>query len=149
MENSTNPLEKVVIQGNEEDKESPDRSWIGGLVAGVLVLILTAVFGFLAWKRGRKMAELLHKEALAEEALRRADADAKLATHAEERADIMIDVAHAQEALDALKLERIEHEQKYQESRDRLDGIVSWDDVDSYIGSPAIGEVPVPSDNPD
>jgi len=151
MEDTPNTLEKLVNSSKQEDKESPNRSWIGGLVAGIAVLILTAVFGFIAWKRGRKMAELLHKEALAEEALRRAEVDATLKENSDAREEFFLEIHHLQLDRDALRAERIQNEQKYLENRKRLADITSWDNVDSYLGRPrpTLDEVPGSPVDPD
>jgi len=146
MDESTNPLEKLVQSGNQKDKETPGRNWVGGLVAGVLVLILTAVFGFMAWRRGRKMAELLHKEALAEEALKRAKVDADLEEHAEMRSDLVLDAHILEQELEALKRERESYAEKYQESRSRLDSLTSWDDIDAYLRPTEPGLPGAPND---
>ena len=137
MQTKTN-LDKVldVIQTNKtEEKETKGNGGlIGALIAGILVMIITAVFGFIAWRRGKELAKLLHEKAVAEENLHQAGVDATLAKDDTVRAEATTRIEAAQYKIVEIVAQREVLQEEHRAAKQRLDEFTSWDDVDRYLG---------------
>ncbi len=122
-----------VVQDNKSKTQTGDGGWIGALVAGIIVIIVTAIFGYMAWRKGQAMAILLHEKAVKEEQAHQAAIDAVVAVN-EEAVDVAMDaaeVAHAE--IIRLEAARVVLEEEHAEVIKRIDAITSWSDVDRYL----------------
>jgi hypothetical protein len=130
-------LDKVLgsIQDNKEKESVGAGGWLGALIAAILVIIVTGIFGFIAWKRGKEMSKLLHEKAIREEEEHQAKVNADLAETDEVRDEAIKVVNEARRDIAVLEVERREIEEAHREVRARIDAITSWDDVDSFIGN--------------
>lgn len=127
-------LQKVVNDYSKSDNKGTNRGWIGALVVGVFVILLTAVFGFIAWRRGKKLAKLLHEKAVSEEKHHQAQVDAQLAESDEAFNDAISQAVEHQENITRLGQEADELKGQLDDVKKDLDDITSWDDVDRYLG---------------
>lgn len=103
------------------------------MVLGILALLLISVFGFLAWRNGKKLAKALHDKDRLEEEIKQAD----VARRIEEEED-KIDAATAvmsslldQHLSATVEVTRLERE--YERTKQTLDELTSWDAVDEYL----------------
>jgi hypothetical protein len=143
-------LQKILdaVEENKKSEYNGNSGWISALVAGVLVAIVTAVYGFFAWQRGKELAKLKHEAAVAEEREYQALVDATIAATDEQREAAMQKVAEAEEALRVLRQQELAHRAETYDAINKLNLIVSWDDVDSYLAGddPGSAEPPIPSE---
>jgi len=122
------------VQGNKAAEQAGSGGWIGALVAAIIVIITVAVLGFMAWKKGRELSALLHEKATAEEDAHQAKVDVAIAADEDKRRAALAAAAQAAAELEKLEREFQLLEEDHLEIRTRIDALLSWDDVDSYLG---------------
>lgn len=125
-------LSEAINEEKSKNKEGKS-SWIAALVFSIFVILLTGVFGLLAWRKGRKMAKLQHAADKAKEAEHQATVDVSLAQDALQRQEAMEAAEGARQDVQRLTEAQEAIQRDYEETRVRLDAIVSWDDVDAYL----------------
>lgn len=123
-----------VIQEQKDKEEEGSSSWVGALVVSILVILFTAIMGFVAWRRGREMARLKHERAKAEEEAHQARVAADLAEDATEQADALDQAEQLMGRVEELKRERRRLEEEHAAAMDQLKEVTSWDDIDRYMG---------------
>lgn len=128
-------MNKLVEFVENYKKSNPTgwRKWVFGALATIAVVVLVAIFAIQAAQRGREMAALKHAEDAAQEALHKAQVNAKLAQNAEEQER---HEAAAEAALDrsmelAAEIDRLAAQHRTNE--EVLNNIRSWDDVDRVV----------------
>jgi uncharacterized membrane protein YhiD involved in acid resistance len=123
------------IRDNKEKEEVGAGGWIGALIAAILVMIAAAIFGFIAWSKGKELAKLKHEKAVSEEQEHQANVDSVIAVNEDIRRKALVKAAAAREKTKELEKARVKVEEDHREARKRIDEITSWDDVNSYLGS--------------
>jgi len=124
----------AAIQRDKEKTQTGDGGWIGALVAGIIVIIVTAVFAFIAWKKGKEVSRILHEQAVQEEDAHQARIDIILSEGEEAAQKALQEAEAARVSIEALEEKRQRLEEEHREIRKKIDAITSWDDVDSFLG---------------
>lgn len=120
------------IKGREQESAG-NTGWIGALTTGILVMVVTAILAYVAWKRGKELAKIKHEQAVQEESRHQAQVDAQIASHEDDRQAALEVAAEAEKRLEDLESRRRQVEEDHREARKRIDDITSWDDVDRLI----------------
>jgi len=121
------------VQGYKQKEQAGTGGWVAAGVALVLLLVGLAVYAWQAWKVGKEHAKLLHEKAVQEEAGHQALIDASLALSKNEQAAAIAVAEAAYTRTVVLDGLRVELEEEHREVRERIDAIVSWDDVDRFL----------------
>lgn len=121
------------IKTNKEKESVGAGGWIGAAVAGLLVMIITAVFGFIAWKNGRELSKLKIEKALAEEEEHQERVDSSLLKLETARNDALARADSVKKKIEDLEEKRLQVERDYNEATERISGITNWDDVDALL----------------
>lgn len=134
LKTAIDQLIETVNENKESTKKGKSNNWIVALVIGIFAFLLTAVFGFLAWRRGKEVAKLKHAAALADEAKHQASIDLELSANKEERDKALEAAAMAEQQAHALQEALARANGDHARAIQTLEAIISWDDVDTYLG---------------
>jgi hypothetical protein len=121
------------VQGYKQQESGGTGGTVAAIVAFVMVIIAVAMYAWQAWKSGKEKAKLLHEQAWQQELQHQAIVDSAMAHHEEERRAALARAEKARREGEALERARLRVEGEHREVRERIDAIVSWDDVDSFL----------------
>ena len=127
-------LEDTVQDYKKKEKERSN-GWIGALVASLVVILVTGILGYLSWRKGKKLAQLLHEKAIEEEKAFSAKVDEQIAELEEERQQAQERILEASTKLEELQKQEEELVRDYNDAQARIKDLVTWDDIDSYLRS--------------
>lgn len=133
IEDFTGVLGWVERKKEESKKSGEPWGWLMALVAAVVVSISLAYAAYVAWKKGREIAELKHKIDVDEEKKIAAEADAKLATIEEESKKLEKEAKQLQEKIDSAKNDIRKLESDRLAVNTKIDKITSWEDVENLM----------------
>lgn len=122
------------LKSKGEDGSKKKTGAIIALVIGAVAAVIIAILSFRAWKTGKKMAKLLHEKAVNEEKFIQAEVDKKIAVseEAKQAAAALIEEIHHKivEINEALE----EAETIYDQAKDTIHEIKTWDEFDKLRG---------------
>lgn len=134
LKDSIDQLIATINEKKQVEKTGQSNNWVVTLVLSVFVVLLTAVFGFLAWRKGKEVAKLKHAAARAEEDKHQASVDLALKENSDLRDAALQAAAAAEQEAQRLQEALAKANEEHAEAIRSLESIVSWDDVDRYLG---------------
>ncbi len=122
------------LKSKGEDGKKKSAGTILALAIGAIAAIIIAILSFRAWKTGKKMAKLLHEKAVTDEKAEQAVADAMLAENEKERAEAQAKIEEIRRKLAVIAESMQEAEQTYEQAKETIHEIRTWDQFDKLRG---------------
>ncbi len=122
------------LKSKGEDGKKKSAGTILALAIGAIAAIIIAILSFRAWKTGKKMAKLLHEKAVTDEKAEQAVADAMLAENEKERAEAQAKIEEIRRKLAVIAESMQEAEQTYEQAKETIHEIKTWDQFDKLRG---------------
>lgn len=121
-------------QGEKQQKRKAPWAWVTTLVVGAVALFAVGFMYWRSWKQGRELAKLKHKRDVAEQEKKRtsvseaiAVTDKKIRTHS-------LEAERAKKRVDELDKDLGKITNESNETREKIDALKNWRDVDRYLG---------------
>jgi len=122
------------LKSKGEDGKKKSAGTILALAIGAIAAIIIAILSFRAWKTGKKMAKLLHEKAVTDEKAEQAVADAMLAENEQERLEAQAKIEEIRRRLAVIAESMQEAEQTYEQAKETIHEIKTWDQFDKLRG---------------
>jgi len=122
------------LKSKGEDGKKKSAGTILALAIGAIAAIIIAILSFRVWKTGKKMAKLLHEKAVTDEKAEQAVADAMLAENEQERLEAQAKIEEIRRRLAVIAESMQEAEQTYEQAKETIHEIKTWDQFDKLRG---------------
>lgn len=121
------------FKSKEKNNESKSGGRIATIIFGLIAVLAVAITAWRQWKTGKRIAELEHEKAVAEEQEHQAEVDLELA-------ELEEDILEAKQRRDKAFFRANQHriaiedlQKERAEAKAAIEKITSWEDVDAFI----------------
>ena len=122
------------LKSRGEDGKKKSGGAIIALAIGAVAAFIIAILSFRAWKTGKKLAKLQHEKAVTLEKADQALADILLAESEADKQAAQVEIDKIRERLVQLAEAMQEAETTYEQAKETIHEIKTWDELDKLRG---------------